>query len=176
MTSRTEPGGTAYRLVEAHDAHHFETARVLFQEYAAQLGIDLCFQGFASELIDLPRMYGPPSGSLLLVMRGSIAVGCGALREFSGQACEMKRLYVRSEERGAGLARQIAVRLLERARTLGYASMLLDTLTDMVAARALYRSLGFCETGPYYSNPLPNVVYMKIDLREIDRDPRGRTH
>lgn len=167
------PVGDAYRLLEAHDPRHFEVARGLFQEYAAQLAIDLCFQGFAAELDELPRMYGPPAGCLLLVMRGSEAVGCGALREFSKQACEMKRLYVRREQRGAGLARHVAVGLLQRARALGYASMLLDTLSDMAAARALYRSLGFCEIAPYYSNPLPNVVYMKIELGGNDGDPRA---
>jgi putative acetyltransferase len=157
--------GGEYHLVEAAEAHQFELARLMFEEYAAQLGIDLCFQGFASELDDLPRVYGPPLGALLLLMRGAAAVGCGAVREFSPGVCEMKRLYLRSEERGAGLGRQIAIRLLDRARTLGYREMVLDTLDDMAAARALYRSLGFHETLPYYRNPLPNVVYMRADLR-----------
>jgi len=167
----TSSSGDAYRLIEAVEARHFELAVQMFQEYAVQLGIDLGFQGFAAELDDLPGVYGPPTGALFLVMRGATAVGCGGLREFSAGVCEMKRLYVRASERGASLGRQIAVRLLDRARTLGYREMVLDTLTDMAAAQTLYRSLGFRETAPYYRNPLPNVVYMKAELRDTDCDP-----
>jgi hypothetical protein len=35
---------------DAAVAQQFETASLLFQEYAAQLAIDLCFQDFTAEL------------------------------------------------------------------------------------------------------------------------------
>jgi ribosomal protein S18 acetylase RimI-like enzyme len=154
-----------YMLVEGSAPHHYEMAGVLFREYAAQLGVDLCFQDFASELNQLPVMYGTPAGCLLLVLQGDRAVGCGALRKLSDGVCEMKRLYIRSEARGANLGRRVAQRLVERAAALGYGTMRLDTLVDMAAAQNLYRSLGFREIAAYYSNPLANSVYMELSLR-----------
>jgi len=164
MNEGEEMRSSTHVLIEADEPHHFDMARILFEEYASQLGIDLCFQDFPAELKQLSHMYAPPLGSLFLVMRGSTAVGCGAIRRLSDGVCEMKRLYVRTDERGANLGRQLAQRLVERGRTLGYQKMLLDTLSDMTVARTLYQSLGFRETVSYYDNPLPGVVYMELDL------------
>jgi putative acetyltransferase len=151
-------------IAQAADAADFAAGRVLFEEYAAQLRIDLCFQGFAAELADLAAIYSPPTGCLLLARSRGVPAGCGAIRKFSADACEMKRLYVRSSARGASLGRRLAEALASRARDLGYARMLLDTLEEMTAARRLYRSLGFRQIAPYYRNPAPGIVYMELDL------------
>jgi putative acetyltransferase len=157
-------GGSHPRLTEAAGPPDFAVARELFQKYAAQLEIDLCFQGFAAELDRLTSMYAPPAGSLILARSGKSPIGCGAIRRLSDESCEMKRLYVRPEARGTGLGRNLAERLVGRAAALGYRRMYLDTLVEMAPARGLYRSLGFRETAPYYDNPLPGVVYMALDI------------
>jgi ribosomal protein S18 acetylase RimI-like enzyme len=79
-------------------------------------------------------------------------------------ACEMKRLYVRKAFRGFGLGRQLAEAILDEARLAGYSAVLLDTLDDMEAARALYEDLGFEEIPPYYHNPHAGAHYLKVDL------------
>jgi putative acetyltransferase len=145
------------------------SAAGIFREYAASLDVDLCFQGFEAELASLPGEYAPPRGDLLLAyVRGELA-GCGALRPFAdaedGNACEMKRLYVRPAFRGIGLGRILAKALFDEARRVGYSTMLLDTLDDMEAARELYASLGFVEIPPYYYNPVPGAHYLKAELR-----------
>jgi ribosomal protein S18 acetylase RimI-like enzyme len=78
--------------------------------------------------------------------------------------CEMKRLYVRPELRGAQLGRRLAVAIVREAVAKGYATMVLDTLGTMAAAQALYRSLGFREIEPYYENSLGQVAFMALDL------------
>ena len=75
----------------------------MFEEYAAALSIDLCFQNFAQELATLPKMYGPPSGALLLAEIDATPAGCVAVRPLEATTCELKRLYVRPTHRGHNL-------------------------------------------------------------------------
>ena len=141
---------------------------MIFLEYAQGLGVDLCFQDFETELATLPGEYSAPRGALLLATVDGQLAGCCALRPMDEadypNAAEMKRLYVRQVFRGLGLGRQLAEAALDTARQGGYACVLLDTLDDMEAARALYEDLGFEEIPPYYHNPIPGAHYLKADL------------
>jgi putative acetyltransferase len=145
-----------------------EAVRALFQEYADALGVDLCFQQFDKELENLPGDYAPPRGALILASIDGEAAGCCALRPLDSadypNAAEMKRLYVRDRFRGSGLGRELAEATLAAARESGYSCVLLDTLDDMEAARALYEELGFETIPPYYHNPIAGAHYLKVDL------------
>ncbi len=155
-------------IVVASTPDHISAVRELFKEYASQLEVSLSFQGFDDELTQLPGEYGEPRGSLLLALVDGECAGCCALRPLEdvdyGNAAEMKRLFVRKAFRGFGLGRQLAEAILETARRLDYACVLLDTLNDMEAARALYEELGFEEIPPYYHNPIAGAHYLKVDL------------
>ena len=155
-------------IITVSSPQKIQEVKRLFREYEAFLNVDLCFQAFESELANLPGKYAPPSGTLLLAMDGQKALGCGALRRFGpiqDNTCEMKRLYVCPEARGRGMGGDIARRLVQEGVRLGYNTMLLDTLDRLVSAIHLYESLGFVRTSPYYDNPLPGVVYWRLDLR-----------
>ena len=156
------------RLIHADAPRWIEPAREILREYAASLGIDLCFQNFDAELAALPGEYAPPQGQLLLAFVGDALAGCGGLRALPdvdyANACEMKRLFVRPAFRRFGLGRALAEALLDEARRAGYSVMLLDTLDDMESARELYSTLGFEEIAPYYFNPIPGAHYLKAEL------------
>ena len=145
-----------------------EAARDIFSEYARTLAVDLDFQDFHRELAQLPGDYAPPRGALLLARVEGALAGCCALRPMDSSdypnAAEMKRLFVRKAFRGFGLGRQLTEAILDEARRAGYSSVLLDTLDEMEAARALYEDLGFEEIPPYYHNPHAGAHYLKVDL------------
>ncbi len=142
--------------------------REIFREYAQSLGIDLCFQDFDRELDGLPGDYAEPRGALLLALIDGDLAGCCALRPLDNvdypNASEMKRLYVRKPYRGSGLGRKLAESILDAARRAGYGCVLLDTLDDMEAARALYQDLGFEDIPPYYHSPIVGAHYLKVDI------------
>lgn len=142
--------------------------RAIFQEYAASLKVDLCFQGFEQELLDLPGDYAVPRGALLLAWIDGVLAGCCALRPLDSSdyanAAEMKRLFVRPASRGLGLGRLLTEAILDAARAAGFSCVLLDTLDDMESARALYEDLGFVEIPPYYHNPYAGAHYLKVDI------------
>jgi ribosomal protein S18 acetylase RimI-like enzyme len=138
--------------------------RELFREYADSLGVDLEFQGFEAELASLPGKYAPPEGRLLLAWSGDDPVGCVALRPLDGKTCEMKRLYVRPRARGEKLGRRLTQRICQEALEAGYSRICLDTLSTMISAQALYRSLGFFPIEPYVFNPLAGAQFLARDL------------
>lgn len=137
----------------------------LFAAYATALDVDLTYQDFAGELAGLPGHYGPPGGALFLARDGEgTALGCVALRPFGEDMVEIKRMYVAPEGRGLGLGRALLSTVVEAARKLGAAHIVLDTLPELTAALALYRSAGFEEIAAYYETPVERTLFFRRTL------------
>ena len=124
----------------------------------------LSAQHYGDELRDPAAKYGPPDGRLYLARADGQAVGCIALRRLDGDRCEMKRLYVRPEYRGRGIAGQLIRRITEDARQLGCRHLLLDTLPALEDAVRLYRKLGFYEIPCYNDSPPEATLFFQLDL------------
>lgn len=149
-------------------ALEFDELRAILREYAQSIQVDLCFQNFEDELATLPGEYVEPRGALLMARVNGELVGCCALRPLDNvdypNACEMKRLYVRKAFRKLGIGRQLVEAIMDCARQADYDCVLLDTLSDMESARALYHDLNFDEIPPYYHNPIEGAHYLKAQL------------
>ena len=157
-----------FQFITPATADQLQATRIIFREYTDQVGVDLCFQNFDDELAHLPGDYANPQGALLLALMDGDIAGCCAMRPLQASdypnACEMKRLYVRKPFRRCGLGRQLAEAVMDAASVAGYHHLLLDTLSDMESARALYAYLGFEDIPPYYHNPIAGAHYLKVNL------------
>ena len=146
--------------------------RKLFREYESELGENLCFQSFEEELQDPLKKYGPPHGILLLAKWQENEVGCIAITPLQDAgSCEMKRLYVKPLYRHLGIGKKLIEIILELATKKGYSLMKLDTLSRLKPAIQLYEQYGFKNVSPYYTNPLPDVVYMERTLEKLPKSP-----
>lgn len=161
---------------DAHKFPHTSDAKGLFLEYSRwvgeRFGVSLSFQGFEKEMAQFPGDYAPPRGRVLLVRAGAQRkpAGCIALRPIATGVCEMKRLYVRPDFRGLRVGERLVDALIEEARDIGYARMVLDTFrSGMEPAIGLYRSFGFEEIGPHHEVPdelRDKILFMGVDLYE----------
>ena len=154
-------------IAPAASPRDLEDIDSLFREYAGLVAEALCFQNFDQELAALPGAYAPPGGALLIARdadAAEVAAGCVALRRIDAATGEMKRMFVRESYRGSGLGRRLALEVIDEARKRKYSRIVLDTLPKLTAAIALYRDLGFVETGPYLASPTPGAICFELRL------------
>jgi GNAT superfamily N-acetyltransferase len=158
-----EPGLDTLRIrpASAGDITH---VRQMLLEYLEWIGLDLAFQEIDAELAGLPGEYAPPRGALFVAIQGHRYLAMIAMRPFDGSIAEMKRLYVRPEARGRGLARALIARVGAHAKELGYTELRLDTLPKMGDAQALYERFGFVDVQPYYDTPIAGTRFMARKL------------
>ena len=157
-------------IISAYD--RIEDIRSLFSEYTDMLvsinpefHLYLDIQHYDDEKENPSLKYALPDGRLYLdISDDGIARGCIALRKLSDGKGEVKRLYVRPEYRGNGIATALVERIIEDARNIGYKELYLDTLPELESAVRLYKSFGFEETGQYNDSPVDKTIFMKLSL------------
>ena len=112
----------------------------------------------------LPSPYTPPTGGLWVAWESDQPVGCVALQSLTGDTGEVKRMYVKPEHRGKGIARALAHLVIEEARARGYVRLRLGTLASMQPAQNLYTSLGFVPIDPYRNIEFGTTLFYELDL------------
>jgi len=94
----------------------------------------------------------PLLDTVLIAKIGSEPIGCGCFRPFDGNTVEIKRMFVRNEHRGMGIATSILLELERWAGELGYKKSILETGVQQLEAIRLYKKNGYFRTenfGPY---------------------------
>ncbi len=125
------------------------------------------FKELEAELATLPGIYGPPTGSFLLARNGRKPAGCVAFRGVDPDTVELKRMFVRPDQRGNGVGLKLVQDVIAVARAQGRKRMELSSFHTMTGAHKIYRGVGFTEV------PVPadlpalwhgKVIYMEMVL------------
>lgn len=148
-------------IITANSENEYTEAATLFKEYAAWLNIDLSFQNFDEELLQLKEMYSFPNGAILLSKKENVFTGCVAVRKKESSIAELKRMFIKEAHRTKGTGALLLQKAIEMASDLGYKKIRLDTLDTMAPAINLYKKYGFYEIEPYYFNPEKNAIFFE---------------
>lgn len=102
-----------------------------------------------------PRELGPPGGSFVVgIDKAGNPICCGGIKALQDDACEIKRMFVRPQDRGRGVAHQLLSALEDAARGLGYGTARLDTGPRQLQAERLFRRCGYEPIGNFNRNPM----------------------
>ena len=130
-------------------------------------------EGWPTEFMDptIAAGFDRPRDCFLLAKRHGAIVGCGALKELSPDEALMTRFFVASSHRGSGLATRLFEALFERARALGYTTVVLDVNRESARAIRFYEKQGMEEFIPA---PHPRWLESAPEERQYARYFRKR--
>ena len=102
-----------------------------------------------------------------IVESGGEVTGSVALTDQGAGEARLRWVVLAPELRGHGLGRRLITEAVELARHGGYGLIALETFSELRAAAAIYRSLGFelvaAETGPKWGRP--DLTFQRYELR-----------
>ncbi len=103
---------------------------------------------------------------VVVAYSGNAAIGCGAIKAYAEQTAEIKRMFVREENRGKGVAGKILGELETWSRELNFDECILETGFKQPEAITLYKKSGY-EVIPNYGQYIGvgNSVCMRKKIR-----------
>jgi putative acetyltransferase len=114
-----------------------------FRELVALLDADLAIRDGAEHSFYAQFNKVDAIRHVVVAYEDETAVGCGAFKEFERGAVEIKRMFVRENVRGRGVAKLILAELEAWAKETDYTECVLETGWKQPEAIALYRKSGY---------------------------------
>jgi len=101
--------------------------------------------------------------NVVVVYKGGIPSGCGAIKKYDSETMEVKRMYTKKEYRGMGIASIVLNELEKWSKEMQYTKCILETGTEQHAAMALYQKKGYELIPNYgqYSGVPTSICYLK---------------
>jgi GNAT superfamily N-acetyltransferase len=152
--------------------------RELFREYL--MFLDPLFQRDFGVVFDMQVVleqnmeeldkFMPPQGRIFLAYGDGKLAGCVCLRRVSEGLAEIKRMYVRPEQRRKGIGRALVEAAIAEAREGGCTRLRLDTAPFLGESQRLYGGLGFVVTPPYADSEIPAEFHSRWIFMELHLD------
>lgn len=141
-------------------AERYPERKVQVDEYLEE-------QNFEDQLANFDKYFAPPFGECILALNDGHSVGILMMKAHNTDLCEMNRMFVRPEGRGAGVGRKLCNVLISEAKKLGFKDMRLDAWDRHREALPLYESLGFVPE-PEDPNRDSLRICLRLDLQNTE--------
>jgi DNA-binding MarR family transcriptional regulator/GNAT superfamily N-acetyltransferase len=105
--------------------------------------------------------FTPPRGAFLMASVDGEPVACGSVKAMADRAGWVKRMWVADGVRGLGIGRRMLEALEAEARSLGLATLRLETNKALQEAIRMYRHAGFREVPPFNADPYADHWFEK---------------
>jgi len=116
--------------------------------------------------LDDPEQYILQKGGYVFFARdGEEIVGTCALIKHDSETYELAKMGVTEKARGKQIGKRLGLAVIEKARSVGAKSIILETNDKLQPALALYRNLSFVMQNPAKKSQYQRAnVFMKLDL------------
>lgn len=137
-----------------------------FRELVALLDAELASRDGAEHLFYAQFNKIDKIREVIVAYENEIAVGCGAFKKYEPNVAEIKRMYVREENRSQGIAGKILAELEAWAQESGFSECILETGLKQPEAIRLYQKSGY-EMIPNYGQyaGIENSVCMRKSIK-----------
>lgn len=120
---------------DASNADFIELVQYLDEELAIKDGDNHAFYAQYDKIDKIKHT--------VLVYENNMAIGCGAMKEYEAGVMEIKRIFIRPDNRGKGIAAIILKELELWAVELKYKKCILETGANNPEAIGLYQKNGY---------------------------------
>jgi GNAT superfamily N-acetyltransferase len=156
-----EEPGVSVRLEKFSDEHSASVVELVQGILRDEFG----FSGPSADqpdLLDIPRHYGAGYSSFWVALDGARLVGTTGFVDLGCKQGLLRKMFVRSDYRGTGVALLLLDNALTWARDRGFKEMYLGTNAKFLAAQRFYEKHGFV---PLFPESLPESV-PRLNLRD----------
>lgn len=120
---------------DSSDTQFRELVMLLDQDLAIRDGEEHSFYATYNKIDSI--------GHVVVAYEQEQAVGCGAIKRYDEQIVEIKRMFVRPECRGRGIAGEVLKELERWGSELGFSAAILETGKKQLEAIRLYQKSGY---------------------------------